>query len=131
MPTAARARAAAANNPTSRSRKRRSASQPPISTAKVEILTGASGARSWKMPRAAETISPTGAALRIRMVGDELILNPRWVIDVNDRARREIQALRANIAGDANYCKRLQVAVHIAKIDHLTDGVLIGPALAS
>src|SRR6185436_12551801 len=53
------------------------------------------------------------------------------VIDVNDRTWREIQALRANIAGDANDGKRLQIAVHIAELDHLADRVLIGPPLAS
>src|SRR5436190_17802639 len=52
-------------------------------------------------------------------------------MDVNDGTRWKIEAARSNIAGDANDRERLQVAVHIAELDHLTNGVLIAPALAS
>src|SRR5215467_2442650 len=110
MPTAARTSARAANSPTRRSRNRRSASQPPISSAKVENLTGTSGAISWKIARAVGTISPTGAALP--------------VIHVDDRTRGKIQTAPPNVANDADDSLRLQVAVHVAEIYHLTDGVL-------
>src|SRR5487761_1556552 len=116
MPTAASANAAAANRPTRRSRNRRLASQPPSSSANVENLTGTSGSRSWKMPRAAETIGPAAAALAVS--------------NINDRTRRAIESAGANIGNDANDRERLQIAIHIAEVNHLADGILIWPALA-
>jgi hypothetical protein len=50
-------------------------------------------------------------------------------IDINDAARGEIQAARSNIADNTNDRERLQVAVHIAERDQLTDWVSIGPTL--
>src|SRR5690349_18093746 len=51
-------------------------------------------------------------------------------IDIDGGTRRRIDAVITNISDDADDGKQAQIAIHVAELDGVADGILAGPAFA-